>query len=100
MFKIKDKKDVLKEYVNRYPELDQFVVDELSKEYDRYVDVLKSLEFKEEAIAVFNNEIEMNEKRYSDNTQMKALEASSHNQFMEILASYGLIVFFRDNMIE
>lgn len=100
MFKIRDKEDVLKEYANRYPELDQFVVDELSKEYDRYVDMLKSLESKEEALEIFNNEIEMNEKRYADNTQMKALEASSHNQFMEILAAYGLIVFFRDNMIE
>ena len=100
MLKIRDKDDVLKEYVNRYPELDQFVIDELSKEYDRYVNMLKSLESKEDAIAVFNEEIEINERRYSDNTQMKAIEASSHNQFMDILAAYGLIVFFRDNMIE
>ncbi len=99
-FRIRDKEELLKEYANRYPELDQFVVDELSKEYDRYLDMLKSLESKEEAIEVFNNEIAKNEKRYSDNTQMQALEASSHNQFMDILASYGLIVFFRDNMIE
>lgn len=100
MFKIRDKEEVLKEYVGRYPELDQFVIDELSKEYDRYVNMLKSLESREEAIAVFNEEIEINERRYSDNTQMKALEASSHNQFMDILAAYGLIVFFRDNMIQ
>lgn len=100
MFKIRDKDDVLKEYVNRYPELDQFVIDELSKEYDRYVDKLKSLEFREDAIKVFNREIEQNEIRYSDNSRMTAVEASSHNQFLDILASYGLIVFFRDNMIE
>lgn len=100
MFKIREREDVLKEYANRYPELDQFVIDELSREYDRYVDLLKSVELKEEAIEIFNNEIEKNERKYSDNTQMQALEASSHNQFMDILASYGLIVFFRDNMLE
>ena len=100
MFTIRDKEDVLKEYSSRYPELDQFVIDELSKEYDRYVNMLKSVELKEEAITIFNNEIEKNERKYSDNTQMQALEASSHNQFMDILASYGLIVFFRDNMLE
>lgn len=100
MFKIRDKDDVLKEYVNRYPELDQFVIDELSKEYDRYVNMLKSVESREDAMEVFNREIEINEKRYSDNGRMTAVEASSHNQFMDILASYGLIVFFRDNMIE
>ena len=100
MFKIRDKDDVLKEYVNRYPKLDQFVIDELSKEYDRYVNVLKSLESREEAINVFNREIEQNEQRYSDNSRVTAVEASSHAQFLDILASYGLIVFFRDNMIE
>ena len=100
MFKIREKEDVLREYANRYPELDQYVMDELSREYDRYVDLLKSVELKEEAIEIFNNEIEKNERKYSDNTQMQALEASSHNQFMDILASYGLIVFFRDNMLE
>ena len=100
MFKIKEKEDVLREYANRYPELDQYVMYELSREYDRYVDLLKSVELKEEAIEIFNNEIEKNERKYSDNTQMQALEASSHNQFMDILASYGLIVFFRDNMLE
>lgn len=100
MFKIRDKKEVLREYVNRYPELDQFVIDELSREYDRYIDLLKNLETKNEAICVFEEEIEKNERRYTDNAQMKALEGSTHDQFMEILANYGMIVFFRDNMIE
>ncbi|MDR7854999.1 hypothetical protein [Tissierella sp.] len=100
MFVIRDKEKVLKAYVKRYPELDQVVIDELSREYDRYIDLLKNLETREEAIAVFEDEIEKNERRYSDNAQMKALEGSTHDQFMEILANYGLIVFFRDNMIE
>lgn len=100
MFKIRDKEEVLKEYVNRYPELDQFAIDELSREYDRYIDLLKNLETKEEALEVFEEEIEKNERRYKDNRQMKGLEGSTHIQFMEILASYGMIVFFRENMIE
>lgn len=99
MFKIKDKKEVLSAYGKRYPELDQFVMDELSKEYDRYIDKLKSLETKNEAIVVFEKEIEKNERRYTDNSQMKALEGSTHDQFMDIMACYGLIVFFRDNML-
>ncbi len=100
MFKIRSKEEVLKDYVNRYPELDRFIIDELSREYDRYIDLLKNLESKEEALAVFDEEIERNERRFKDNAQMKALEGSTHDQFMEILANYGMIVFFRDNMIE
>ena len=100
MFKIKDKEEILKEYAKRYPELDIFATQELSKEYDRYIDLLKNIETKEEAIEVFQTEIRNNEKRYEDNSCMKSLEGSTHTQFMEILATYGLIVFFRDNMIE
>ena len=87
MFNIKSKEEVLKEYVNRYPRLDQFAIDELSKEYDRYIDLLKSLETRDEAIAIFEEEIEKNERKYKDNAQMKSLEGSAHNQFMEILAN-------------
>ncbi len=100
MFNIRSKEEVLKEYVKRYSELDNFALDELSKEYDRYIDLLKNLETKEEALEVFEEEIEKNERKYNDNAQMKALEASPHEQFMDILANYGMIVFFRDNMIE
>ena len=49
---------------------------------------------------MFEDEIEKNERKYKDNAQMEALEGSPHGQFMDILANYGLIVFFRDNMIE
>lgn len=63
MVKLKSKEEVLKEYVSRYTELDNFFKEELSKEYGRYV------------------------------------KASLHIQFMEILAQYGMIKFFRDNML-
>lgn len=100
MFKIRDKEDVLKEYEERYPELDSVFIDGLSKEYNRYVGILKNLTSKEEAMEVFAKEIERNESNYKDNSQMKDLEGSPHSQYMSILANYGLIVFFRDHMLE
>lgn len=99
MLEIKSKDQVLMAYKNRYPGLDKFVLDELSKEYDRYLEKLRGLTSREEALEVFNREIEENEQKYRDNSAMKLLEASPHTQFMEILAAYGLIVFFRDTMI-
>lgn len=99
MYKIKNKEEVLKAYEKRYPELDQIFMTELGKEYDRYIDLLKNAATKEEAIEVFEKEIERNEKNYRYNAEMKCLEGSTHTQYMEILANYGLIVFFRDNMI-
>ncbi|NLY85441.1 MAG: hypothetical protein GX077_03695 [Tissierellia bacterium] len=100
MFKIRSKEEVLRKYKNRYPELDKFALEELSKEYDRYLDLIKNLETKEDVMAVFQEEIEKNERRYKDDNHMTALEGSPHEQFMDILATYGMIVFFRDNMIE
>lgn len=99
MLEIRSKEEVLNKYSGRYPELDKFAIDELSKEYDRYIDLLKSLETKEDALAMFQEEIEKNERKFKDNQQVKELEGSSNDRFMEILANYGLIVFFRDNMI-
>lgn len=100
MFEIRNKEEVLNEYVRRYPELDKFVIDELSREYDRYIGLLKNLETRDEAIEVFENEIKTNEEKYKYNQQVRGLEGPSNERFMEILASYGLIVFFRDNMIK
>ena len=100
MFKIRDKEAVLNEYQRRYPELDCLFIEGLGKEYDRYVDLLKSLTNREDAIKVFEKEIERNEQNYRNNSKMKDLEGSPHTQYMSILANYGLIVFFRDNMIE
>lgn len=100
MYKIRDREEVLKEYQRRYHELDQVFMAELGKEYDRYIDLLKEAETREQALEVFEKEIENNENNYRDNAEMKFLEGSTHTQYMEILANYGLIVFFRDNMLE
>ena len=100
MYKIRNKEDVLQEYVNRYPELDEHFKKELAEEYDRYRELLINTKTKEEALEVFEEEIRKNEERYKSNTLVECLEGSPHNQYMEILANYGLIVFFRDNMIE
>lgn len=99
MFKIRDKEYVLEEYERRYEELDNIVLKELGKEYDRYVNLLKKLSSREEAIEVFEKEIRRNERNYKS-PEMSDLEASPHLQYMDILANYGRIVFFRDNMIE
>ncbi len=100
MIKLKSKEDVLKNYVSRYPELDEHFKLRLSEEYDRYAELLKNCKTKEEALEVFENEIRENENRYKDNALLRGLEDSPHNQYMEILANYGLIVFFRDNIFE
>ncbi|WP_077369096.1 hypothetical protein [Anaerosalibacter sp. Marseille-P3206] len=99
MVKIKSKEEVLREYQSRYEELDSFFIEELSKEYDRYAEKLKDVDTKEEAIDMFRKEVKRNERRYKQNT-MNASEASLHGQFMDILAQYGLIKFFRDNILE
>ena len=99
MYKIRSKEEVLKEYNRRYPELDEVFISELQKEYDRYAELLKDAETRKDALEIFSNEIKRNENNYRNNASMKCLEGSTHNQYMEILANYGLIVFFRDNMI-
>lgn len=100
MYRIKDKEQVIREYSTRYPELDNIFIRELGKEYDRYVNLLRNADTHKEALEIFENEIQKNEIYYKDNASMKCLEGSAHNQYMEILANYGLIVFFRDHMIE
>lgn len=100
MIKLKNKEEVLKEYESRYPELDNYFMNELSKEYDRYADLVKDCNTKEEVYKIFSREIKENERRYKDNAMLEGLEASLDTQFMEILAQYGLIKFFRDNMID
>lgn len=99
MVKIRSKSEVLMEYSSRYPKLDKYFLSKLSKEYDRYEKLLKDCKTIEEAYEVFENEIAENERRFTDNAKIKCLEGSTHQQYMEILAQYGLIVFFRDNML-
>ena len=100
MFNIRSKEEVLNNFIGRYPDVDKPAKDELGKEYDRYINLLKSLETKEEALEVFQEELNENERRYEDNKQVKALEGASNDRFMDVLESYGMIVFLRDNMIE
>lgn len=99
MVKIRSKEEVLKEYQSRYPELDKFFIQELSKEYDRYFELLKDVNTKEEVYEIFSEEIKKNERKYVENSMIVS-EGSLHGQFMDILAQYGLIKFFRDNMLE
>lgn len=99
MIKLRSKEEVLKNYVSRYPELDQHFMMKLSKEYDRYVEALKDCSTREEVNKIFEDEIKENERLYKDNAMLRGLEDSPYNQYMEILAHYGLIVFFRDNIL-
>lgn len=99
MLEIRSKEELLKEYVRRYPELDKHFEMELGKEYDRYKELLKDARTKEEALEVFQDEIRRNEETYKSDELIRCLEGSPHDQYMEILANYGLIVFFRDNML-
>lgn len=100
MIKLRKKEEVLKEYVSRYSELDNFFMEELSKDYDRYAEILKDCNTKEEYYEIFRKEIKANEQRYKDNSMIKGVEGSTYDQFMDILAQYGLIKFFRDNMLD
>ncbi|MFA5576743.1 MAG: hypothetical protein WCZ27_02365 [Tissierellaceae bacterium] len=100
MFKIRDKEEVLKRYMRLYPDLDQFTRDEISREYDRYIDLIKNLETREDVMEMFEEKVKENERKYEENAYMEALEGSPHEQFMGLLECYGMIVFFRDNMIE
>ncbi|MCK9444886.1 MAG: hypothetical protein M0Q14_10225 [Tissierellaceae bacterium] len=100
MFKIRDKIEVIERYIKLYPDLDQFAKEEISNEYDRYIDLIKNLETKEDVMEMFQVKIEENERKYEENAFIEALEGSPHEQFMELLECYGMIVFFRDNMIE
>ncbi|MFA5523238.1 MAG: hypothetical protein WDA24_02665 [Tissierellales bacterium] len=100
MIRLKSKEEVLKEYVSRYPELDQHFITKLSDDYDRYRELLKECNSKKEVIEVFEKEIRENEKLYNDSSLIRGLEDSPYNQYIEILANYGRIAFFRDNMLK
>lgn len=99
MLKFKSREEILNQYVSRYPELDRQFMNRLSEEYGRYMEILKDAASIEEYKKVFEEEIKENERRYKDNEMLRGLEDSPYNQYMEILAHYGLIVFFRDNLL-
>ena len=64
--RIKSKEEVLKEYKNKYKELDNYFISHLSEEYDKYYKIVKDLQTKDEILAVFEKEIEKKkgERRY------------------------------------
>ena len=98
--RIRSKEEVLELYKSRYPQLDRFFQKMLSAEYDKHYDILKDLQTHSQAESYFEEEIQKNEQMYRDNLQIEGIEAALSDQFMTVLANYGLIVFFRDNMIE
>lgn len=98
--RIRTKEEVINAYNKRYPELDEYFITHLEEEYDGYYDKIKCFQSKDEVLAFFESEIEKNDKKYSDNAEIAGVERALNNQYMDILAAYGLIVFFRDNIIE
>lgn len=98
--RIRDKAEVLQEYESRYPALDNYFLKQLSEEYDRYYAKLQHMQTVREVEVFFEEEIEKNELLYRNNAHMGGIEASLSDQYMNVLAAYGLIVFFRDHMIE
>lgn len=98
--KIKSKDEVILAYSRRYPALDAYFIKSLEEEYDRYYFHLKSLTTKESVDHFFESEILKNENAFKDNALLDGLESTLHDQYMSVLANYGLIVFFRDTMIE
>lgn len=100
MLKLKSKDEVLKNYVTRYPALDKHFLSNLSSEYDRYAKVLAEMKTKGEVDSFFEKEVEENEMRYSDNAMVFESENSLHEQYMDIMAHYGIIMFFKENILE
>ncbi|SCX76167.1 hypothetical protein [Alkaliphilus peptidifermentans] len=100
MIQFKSKEDILKLYVSRYPELDAFAQAELEKEYDYFIKSLKDCTTREEVAAVFEEKIIVNEGKYRRNPQITGVESSPCKDFYQILANYGMIVFFRDNILK
>lgn len=98
--RIKEREELLKAYENRYPALDEYFKRQLSEEYDRYYEKLQHMQTEREVEVFFEEEIEKNEQLYKDNAHMKGIESALNDQYMTVLAAYGLIVFFRDNMVE
>lgn len=98
--KIKSKEEVILAYSRRYPALDSYFIKSLEEEYDRYFSHLKTLTSKESVNLFFESEIAKNENIFKDNALLDGLEATLHDQYMSVLANYGLIVFFRDTMID
>ena len=98
--KIRSKEEVVSAYSKRYPELDYYFISNLEHEYDKYYAQIKNMKTAKEVESFFKKEIEKNDASFSDAVGNSGMEDSLTNQYMSILAAYGLIVFFRDTMVE
>ncbi len=98
--KIKRKDQVLSLYKSRYPALDKFFLQHLGEEYDRYAEKVLAMNSIEEFDAFFISEVEKNEQLYKDNADIGGVESSLVEQYMAVMANYGRIMFFRDNILE
>ena len=97
--KIKTKDQVLSLYKSRYPALDKFFLQHLGEEYDRYADKISAMKSIEEFDEFFDSEAERNEQLYRDNANIEGIESSLSDQYMAVMAAYGIIMFFRDNIL-
>lgn len=98
--RIRSKEEVIGAYSKRYPELDHYFIMNLEREYDKHYEHIHALQTKGEIDAYFHNEIEKNEDSFKNDAYCEGLEDSLNGQYMSILAAFGLIVFFRDNMVD
>lgn len=98
--KIKTKNQILSLYKSRYPALDKFFTQHLGEEYDRYANRILNMNTIHEYNEFFDNEVEINEQLYRDNAQIEGIESSLSEQYMAVMAAYGTIMFFRDNMLD
>lgn len=96
--KFKTKQEILDLYVDRYDKLDGYAKEFLGEKYDDYIRILKDVKTEEEYYEVFKKLEADNEDRFKSGVGV-CVDSSPHNIFMEVLSSYGIIVFFRDNLI-
>lgn len=101
MINIKTKEEILDMYVKRYDELDSYARENLSQKYDEILSdfKLENIDTKEKYDAYFDELEKKNEELFKLST-CECLESSPSKRFTEILASYGIIVFFKMNLIK
>lgn len=98
--RIREKEEILKAYEDKYSALDNYRAKNLIEEYERYYGKLQHMQTPKEIEIFFEQEIEKNDERYKANAYMEGIEAALSDQYMMVLASYGMIVFFRDHMVD
>jgi len=100
MVKFKTKEEIQSLFVSRYDELDVFAIEQLGREYDHFMNQLEDCKTKEDVEEFFEKKIHINEQRFRKTSQYQSIESSPCNDFHSLLAAYGMIVFFRDNIIK